>query len=62
MVSTHSRRSIKVNMSSGSSEKDGERRRSEKEREIKRKSRIGSEDGKTKKATGEIKRERGGEE
>ena len=36
MVSTHSRRSIKVNMSSGSSEKDGERRRSEKEREIKR--------------------------
>ena len=27
MVSTHSRRSIKVNMSSGSSEKDGERKR-----------------------------------
>ena len=34
MVSTHSRRSIKVNMSSGSSEKDGERRRSEKERKM----------------------------
>ena len=53
MVSTHSRRSIKVNMSSGSSEKDGERKRErvrkkerlrERERERKReKSSKGSE-------------------
>ena len=33
MVSTHSRRSIKVNMSSGSSEKDEERREKERLRE-----------------------------